>query len=144
VSGSKRSYLCSAGHFRRPSRSWNYSDYSKSPKQIFMDASIAFFRFSQNSVPLTMACQQDNLSDLTQPSWAISTPRPVHLRALTMAYHVFNPHPCGDCRPRPRFESHGNSSVPFLEGRILDRIFLGAWKPFQGSGTSTQQTAYHF
>ncbi|KAN0112562.1 HET domain containing protein [Hyaloscypha variabilis] len=98
-------------------------DYSKQPKEPFLDASVSFFLHRQDVDSLTIACQTNNFLDPKYPSWAISSSRPTEL-ATSFEYRVFNPHPSPDIRPMPRFQTHGENPCIVLTGRIVEQISL--------------------
>jgi hypothetical protein len=97
-------------------------DYSKSPKQVFLDTAISIVESHQDLSYLTVACAMDNLSDLTHPSWAITSPRPAHLLSPVLPYEVFSPHPFRALHAPPRFFADGKTHVLTLNGRIVDHF----------------------
>ncbi|KAN0113321.1 HET domain containing protein [Hyaloscypha variabilis] len=99
-------------------------DYSKSPQQIFLDASISIINHYKDLALLILACQMNNLSDSTHPSWAITIPRPVHLQPNILPPVVFRPHPQPNIHPQALSHSRRESFVLILRGRIIDRISL--------------------
>ncbi|PMD60012.1 uncharacterized protein K444DRAFT_589727 [Hyaloscypha bicolor E] len=97
-------------------------DYSKSPKQVFLDTTISMVESHANLDYLTFACRTDNSSDLIHSSWAITSPRPAHLWSRTLPFKVFSPHPFLILHARPRFFADGKTNALTLKGRILDHF----------------------
>ena len=97
-------------------------DYSKSPKQVFLDTAISIVESHQDLSYLTLACALDNLSDLTHPSWAITSPRPAHLLSPVLPCEVFSLHPFRALHAPPRFFADGKTHVLTLNGRIVDHF----------------------
>jgi hypothetical protein len=98
-------------------------DYSKPPKQLFLDASVSFFLHRNDLAPLYFACRTDNLSDPTNVSWAINSPQPAESKAIYIG-PIFRSHPSTNLHPSPHFYAHEESSVIVLTGRIVDHISL--------------------
>jgi hypothetical protein len=97
-------------------------DYSKSPNQVFLDTTISIIKSQQNPDFLSLACRLDNLSDLTHPSWAITSPGPAHLWSQNLPYNVFSPHPFLLLHAPPRIFADGKTNVLTLKGRIVDHV----------------------
>ena len=97
-------------------------DYSKSPNQVFLDTTISMVESLQELDFLSLACRLDNLSDLTHPSWAITSPRPAHLLSQNLLYKVFSPHPFLVLHTPPLFFSDGKIHVLAFKGRIVDHF----------------------
>jgi len=100
-------------------------DYSKSPKQLFLDVSVSFLLCRKDTSALTLACLTDNLSDLTGVSWSIASPRLERFRSSAIASNVFTPHPNSNNPQRnPRFHTDETNSIITLTGSIVDHISL--------------------
>jgi hypothetical protein len=97
-------------------------DYSKSPKQVFLDTTISILESHQDLDFLSFACRLDNLSDLTHPSWAITSPRTAHLPSIDIQYGIFSPHPFRTLHAPARFFADGKTNVLTLKGRIVDHF----------------------
>jgi hypothetical protein len=99
-------------------------NYSKPPKQLFVDASISFFQLRKDLGALNSACITDNLSVSENVSWAIHPSRRAESRPVEIQSELFRPHPYRDAPISPRFYAHGGNHILVLRCRVVDHILV--------------------